>query len=90
MSPREELVALELAIEHVLLAVKIAYENGGLHEFGYDPVEVLAIAARRYNAARSRAFGVADWTEHAKPLVRYQASADDRLDKFIETQRKLT
>ena len=39
--------------------------------------------AERYRVARTPAFGIADWTMYAKPLVRHGESADARLDAAI-------
>jgi len=49
-----------------------------------DRLEAAERDAERYRLARSRAFGIADWTEFSKPLMRYEASADARLDAARE------
>jgi hypothetical protein len=41
------MVEVEQALEHVKFGMEIAYANG-LHEFGYDPVEVLRLAVLAY------------------------------------------
>ena len=49
-----------------------------------DRLEAAERDAERYRLARSRAFGIADWTEFSTPLMRYEASADARLDAARE------
>lgn len=40
-----------------------------------------AVDAERYRIARGHGYGIADWTEHAKPMIRYRESADKVLDR---------
>ena len=40
--------------------------------------------AERWRVARKPPFGIADWTEFAKPLIRTGTSADERIDAALK------